>query len=136
MPVSQSDQQVIEATARAMQAGPAGEETILAHFAEDAVWVEPYTGQRRTHTGKEGIRAALREMWQQPSPPGFTITTNRLDAAGPSVRVDWTCHADGFPEMMRGYSLYTINPNELIARLELFITEAVGGSSPNPSDPR
>ena len=124
MPVSRSHQQVIEDTSRAMQAGPAGEATILSLFAEDAVWVEPYTGQRRTHAGKDAIRAALRQMWQQPSPPGFAITTERMDAAGPSVRVDWKCTCDGFPELMRGYSLYTISPANLIERLELFITEA------------
>jgi ketosteroid isomerase-like protein len=126
MPVSRSQQQVIEDTSRAMQLGPAGEATILSLFTDDGVWVEPYTGTRRAHAGKEAIRAALRQMWQQPSPPGFTITTDRIDAEGECVRVDWTCHCDGFPAMMRGYSLYTISPENLIARLELFITEAPG----------
>jgi hypothetical protein len=66
-------------------------------------------------------------MWQQPSPPGFAITTDRIHAQGSDVRVEWTCSCDGMPLLMRGYSLYTISPENRIARLELFITEA-----PNP----
>ncbi len=131
MAVSQNHQQVIEDTSRAMQLGPAGESTIMALFTEDAVWVEPYTGQRRSHEGKEAIRAALKQMWQQPSPPGFLITTDRMDAEGQDVRVGWTCSCDGFPNMMRGYSVYTISPDNLISRLELFITEAAGAPPAN-----
>ncbi len=126
MAISQNQQRVIEDTSRAMQLGPAGEAVIMSLFTDDAVWIEPYTGQRRTHTGKEAIRASLKQMWQQPSPPGFTITTDRMDAEGQSVRVEWTCSCDGFPKMMRGYSLYTISPENLISRLELVITEAPG----------
>ena len=115
---------IIEDSARAMQAGPAGEADIMALFAEDAVWVEPYTGQRRSHEGKKAILAALKEMWTRPAPPGFNIATDRIDIEGSSIRVDWTCSATGFPNMMRGYSLYTIGAEKKIARLELFITEA------------
>jgi ketosteroid isomerase-like protein len=119
-------QRVIEETSRAMQLGPAGESTILSLFADDAEWVEPYTGQRRTHSGKEAIRAALRQMWTQPSPPGFTITTDRMDVEGQSVKVEWTCSCEGVPKLMRGYSMYTISPEMLISKLELFITETSG----------
>jgi hypothetical protein len=49
MTVSHDHQQVIEDSSRAMQLGPAGESTIMALFTDDAVWIEPYTGQRRTH---------------------------------------------------------------------------------------
>ena len=124
MTVSQSHQQVIKDSSRAMQLGPAGEAAIMALFTDDAVWVEPYTGHRRTHAGKEAIRAALQQMWRQPSPPGFAITTDRIQAEGADVRVEWTCGAAGMPLLMRGYSLYTVAPDNRIARLELFITEA------------
>ena len=124
MSVTEDQRRVIEEAARAMQLGPAGEATILDLFADDGVWVEPYTGTRREHAGKEAIRAALREMWRQPAPPGFRITTDRLHAEGADVRVDWTCQSADFPMLMRGYSLYTIGPDRRIRRLELFITEA------------
>jgi ketosteroid isomerase-like protein len=126
MAVSPDQLQVVEDSSRAMQLGPAGEATIMSLFTDDAVWIEPYTGQRRTHEGKAAIRAALQQMWSQPSPPGFTINTDRIDAEGQSVRVEWTCSADGLPNMMKGYTLYTISPEKLIRRLELFITEAPG----------
>ncbi len=116
--------QVIEDSARAMQAGPAGEAAIMSMFTDDAVWVEPYTGQRRTHSGKEAIRGALKEMWTRPSPPGFAISTDRIDAEGRNIKVQWTCSCTGFPNMMRGYSLYTVGAANKIERLELFITEA------------
>ena len=129
MEPSQDARRLIEETSRAMQLGPAGESTILALFADDAEWVEPYTGQRRTHSGKGAIRAALRQMWTQPSPPGFAITTDRMDVEGQSVKVEWTCSCDGIPQLMRGYSLYSISPENLISRLELFITDPSGGSA-------
>lgn len=126
MAVSPNQQEVIENSSRAMQLGPLGEATILSLFTDDAVWVEPYTGRRRTHEGKEAIRAALRQMWLQPSPPGFAISTDRIHAEGTDVRVDWTCRSEAIPLLMRGYSLYTISADNRIARLELFITEAPG----------
>ncbi len=124
MTVSQNHQEVIENSSRAMQLGPAGESAIMALFTDDAVWIEPYIGQRRTHSGKEAIRAALKQMWQQPSPPGFAIATDRIHAEGPNVRVEWTCSCVGVPMLMRGHSLYTISSDNRIERLELFITEA------------
>ena len=136
MTVSQNQQQVIEDSSRAMQLGPLGEAAIMALFTDDAVWVEPYTGQRRTHAGKEAIRAALQQMWQQPSPPGFAITTDRIQAEGADVRVDWTCSAAGMPLLMRGYSLYAISTDNRIARLELLITEAPAPpAGASPGDP-
>lgn len=124
MAVNSEHLRIIEESARAMQAGPAGEADIMALFAEDAVWVEPYTGKRRKHEGKRAILAALKEMWTRPAPPGFSIVTDRVDIEGPAIKVEWTCSAAGMPSMMRGYSLYTIGAEEKIARLELFITEA------------
>ena len=136
MTVDQDHRQVIEDSSRAMQLGPAGESAIMALFTDDAVWTEPYTGQRRTHSGKEAIRAALNQMWQRPSPPGFAIVTDRIHAEGSNVRVEWTCRCEGNPMLMRGYSLYTISPDNRIERLELYITEAptppTGPSSSGP----
>ena len=124
MSVDSRHQKVIEDASRAMQIGPAAEAKILSLFTDDAVWVEPYTGQRRSHSGKKAIQSALQQMWKQPPPPGFAITTDRMDVEGSNIRVDWTCSAVGMPMMMRGYSLYTISAENKIARLELFITQA------------
>lgn len=106
----------------------------MALFADDAVWIEPYSGQRRTHSGKEAIRATLQQMWRQPSPPGFAITTDRIHAEGSNVRVEWTCGCEGIPMLMRGYSLYTISSDNRIERLELFITEAPAAPTGPSSD--
>ena len=68
MPLDDDDRKVVEELYKAMQAGPAGESAIMGLFADDAVLVEPFTGQPQTHSGKPAIRAALATMWQGRAP--------------------------------------------------------------------
>ena len=54
MPVKDEDRKVVEELFKAMQAGPDGEEALMALFHEDAVFTEPFSGQPRTHLWKAG----------------------------------------------------------------------------------
>ena len=64
MPVEKQDRGVVEALFAAMQAGPAGEDEMMALFAEDATLVEPFTGEVKTHTGKPAIRYPYSYRWR------------------------------------------------------------------------
>jgi hypothetical protein len=123
MPIDSNHQKVVEDSFKAMQAGPAGEAAMLALFADNAVFIEPYTGQRRTHNGKEAIRATFKEMWSRPGPP-VTLSMGRLDVEGKSLKAEWTCTSPVFPKPMKGYNLFTIGADQKIARMEVFITDA------------
>lgn len=80
----------------AMQAGPDGADALLALFADDAVYVEPFSGEERTHEGLDAIREALRPGWEQPL-PDLTITVDRVDTEGDRVTAEWTCRSPALP---------------------------------------
>jgi len=123
MAANMNAQKVIEDSFKAMQAGPAGEEAMMALFADAAVFVEPYTGSRRTHSGKDAIRATFKEMWGRPGPP-VTIRMDRLDADGVDLRAEWTCSSPAFPKPMKGYNVFRIGAGDKITHMEIFITDA------------
>jgi len=80
----------------AMQAGADGAATLLALFADDAVYVEPFSGEERTHEGIDAIREALRPGWEQPL-PDLSITVDRVDTDGDRITADWTCRSPALP---------------------------------------
>ena len=54
--------ETVERYFRAMQRGPEGEDELVALFADDAVYLEPFSDA--AHTGREAIRdAALFVDW-------------------------------------------------------------------------
>ncbi len=120
MAISDQDRAVIEALFKAMQAGPGGEEEMMALFAADAVFVEPFSGQVQTHQGTDAIRASFREMWANPAPE-LTLTLERVDVDGDCLRAEWNCTSPVFPEPMRGHDLFTIQKGR-ITRLEVVVT--------------
>ena len=117
----QSDRKIVQSLFTAMQSGPAGEENLMALFADDAVFIEPFTGRIQTHKGKEAIRASLQGMWQNPA-PDLKLTLDRVDVDGDRVRADWTCTSPVFPKPMRGFDLFSIQDGK-ITRLEITVTE-------------
>ena len=56
MSISDADRQVVESLFKAMQAGPDGEEAMMALFADDAALTEPFSGEPRNHQGIDAIR--------------------------------------------------------------------------------
>src|SRR5262249_27831619 len=99
MPVRDEDRRVVQDLMQAMQTGPAAKEELLALFAEDAVLVEPFTGQPLTHTGKPAIRASLEQMMQNRA-PDLTLKLDRVDMDGSTVRAEWTCTSKMMPGPM------------------------------------
>lgn len=102
---------------RAMQAGSAAAQDMERLFSEDAVYVEPFSGQPTTHSGKKAIMAAMQQGWQNPL-PDMTISLDRVDVADSRVTVAWTCRSPGLPGGEgRGVNEFTLKDGK-IARLE------------------
>lgn len=78
MSVSQPDHKLIESLYKAMQAGSAGESAMLGLFAEDAVFVEPFGGESKTHIGLSAIRATFQDMYKEPL-PDMRLQLDRVD---------------------------------------------------------
>ena len=109
--------EVVNAYFRAMAAGADAAEELFALFAEDAVYVEPFSGQSLTHEGKPAIEAYLRGSWEQ-SPPDLTLTVNRVDVDGERVRSEWTCESPAFETPVKGIDDCTVVDGK-IQRLEV-----------------
>jgi hypothetical protein len=101
---------------RAMQAGATSEAAMMVLFADDAEYVEPFSGQARTHVGKAAIRQTFMQGWQYPL-PDMTLDVDRFDIAGGTVTVDWTCRSPALPGGQgRGTNVFTLRDG-LIVRL-------------------
>ncbi len=105
-----------------MQGGEAAGDQLLALFAADAVYVEPFSGTERTHEGRAAIEACFRAGWAQ-TPPELTLEVNRVDVDGAVVRSEWTCRSPAFPAPVRGVDVCTVQDGR-IARLEVRFLEA------------
>lgn len=123
MSIDLQQRRVVEDLFRAMQAGPGGENAMMALFADDAVFVEPFSGQPQTHTGTAAIRQSFRDQWQHPL-PDLQLTLDRVDLDASVLRAEWTCTSPAFPTPMRGYDLFTLNADGKIRRLEIVVTDA------------
>ena len=122
MAISRADREVVEKLFKAMQMGPAGETDMMALFADEAVFIEPFAGVPRTHTGKAAIRSSFQGMWENPA-PDLQLVLDRVDVDGGIVRAEWTCTSPVFPEPMRGFDLFTIRSGKIV-RLEINVTSA------------
>jgi ketosteroid isomerase-like protein len=128
MSVAPADQRLVETYLKSMQRGPSGLDDLVSVFADDAVYVEPFSGNGRPaeHRGKAVIRQFFQGSLPR-NPPDFTVTLNRLVLDGEQLRADWTCTGSMFPGPMRGYDLYTIR-NGKVARLETYLAPPGGYS--------
>jgi ketosteroid isomerase-like protein len=103
----------------AMQRGSEGEDELLALFAEDAVYREPFGGQ--TLSGREEIGRWVRASRDQ-APPDLVINVERIDVVGEVVEATWTCESPVFLEPTRGRDRFTIRDGK-IERLESEVLE-------------
>lgn len=115
-----SPTEVVDRYFQAMQAGPPGAEGLFALFAEDAVYVEPFTGHTREHVGKPAIVACIRASWEH-APADLVLEVNRVDVDGELVCSEWTCRSPVFPAPVRGVDRCTVRGGR-IARLEVQFT--------------
>ena len=113
------DRTLLERYFRAMQRGPESEEELIALFADDAVYVEPFSA--RTHSGREAIREWLRSSWAD-QPPGIRLAVDRIDVIEEVVEVSWTCESDIFDAPARGRDRFTIRDGK-ISRLHSELLE-------------
>lgn len=94
----------------------------MALFAEDAVYVEPFSGSPRTHRGKPAICAVMQAGWKAPL-PAMSIDVDRVDVDGPVVRAQWTCRSPALPGGRgRGENTFTLHQGRII-RLETRMLE-------------
>ncbi len=121
MPVSDDARRTVQKVFEAMHARAEGEAAMRELFADDAVVIEPFSGQPRTHRGKKDIMAWFLEAVAE-MPPDMTLKLDRLDMDGDRVRAEWTCMASVFPTPMRGYDLYKIVRGK-IEHAEFVVTE-------------
>ncbi len=80
----------------AMQAGKVGAAALEAHFAEGAVYEEPFTGEIRRHEGRAAIMKAMALGWEMPM-VDTRISVDRVEVAGDEVQVAWTCRSPSIP---------------------------------------
>ena len=85
----------------AMQRGPDAAEELFELFADDAVYVEPFSGEERTHEGRPAIEACLQQSWKN-APPDLVLEVNRVDVDGAVVKSEWTCTSPAFPAPVKG----------------------------------
>ena len=121
MPVKDQDRKVVENMFKAMQAGPEGENAMMELFAADAVFIESFSGEVKTHQGKDAILTSFRETWKDPA-PDMKLIVDRVDVEGDRVRADWTCTSPAFATPMRGHDLFNIAGGKIV-RLEVVVTD-------------
>jgi ketosteroid isomerase-like protein len=119
--VSERDRATVERYFAAMQTGPGAVEDLVGLFEDDAVYIEPFTGQPQAHTGKTAIRAFFERALQQDM-RNARLTLTRLDIDGDKLRSEWTCELPSMPAPMRGFDLLNLRGGRIV-RLETTVTE-------------
>jgi len=106
---------IVERFFAAMQAGEAG--PIVELFADDGVYVEPFSGRVVEHVGREAVRAAFAAQVAHPLPEQ-RIEVDRVDVEGDTVTARWTCHSPALPGGRGcGVNVYRVHGGR-ITRLE------------------
>jgi uncharacterized protein (TIGR02246 family) len=111
---------LVERYFSAMQRGRDGQDELVALFADDAVYVEPFSGG--VHEGRDAIRDWL-EGSRADAPPDVRLTVERVDVDGDTVEAHWTCESPAFLRPARGRDRFAISDGR-IARLESTLVEA------------
>ena len=101
----------------AMQTGAAAEADMAALFADDATYIEPFSGAPAMHQGRLEIMKAMRAGWATPL-PDMTISLDTVHVEGGEVRVAWTCRSPALPGGAgRGVNRFTLRGGKIV-RLE------------------
>jgi len=111
------EREVIDRYFAAMRRGAEAEEEMMALFAEDAVYVDPFSGEARTSVGRDAIQATLRSGWEFPL-PDLKLTVDEITIEPGRATTDWTCESPALQGPIRGRDRYVIRDGK-IARLEV-----------------
>lgn len=109
--------EVVQSYFKAMQAGEEAADDLFGLFADHAVYIEPFSGESRTHEGKAAIETCLRAGWEN-TPPGLELEVNRIDVDGDQVRSEWTCTSPAFEAPIKGIDQCTVSGGRIV-RLEV-----------------
>lgn len=104
----------------AMRQGSDAETEMMALFAEDAVYVEPFSGGTEPAEGKAAILDRLRSGWETPL-PDMELDVRSIDVQGSHATSMWECRSSVFPAPVEGCDRYEFNAEGLIVRLEVEI---------------
>jgi ketosteroid isomerase-like protein len=110
------DRELIERYFQAMRTGAISSDEIVDLFADQAVYVEPFSGEASAHVGKDAIRQSFIDS-QKNAPPDMTLTLDQVDVDSECIRSVWTCSSPASPRPMRGQDLWTIREGKIL-RLE------------------
>lgn len=109
-------EQIVDRYFAAMRRGAEAEEQMLALFAADAVYAEPFSGEEPAE-GIDAIRARLRQGWETPL-PDMELDVLELEVTGGQARSVWECRSPGLPGPVRGEDRYEITDGR-ITRLDV-----------------
>lgn len=112
--------EVVERYFAAMRTGAAAEDDLLALFSDDAVYVEPFSGEPDPAEGRDGIRDRLRSGWESP-PPEMELDVLSVVVEGDRATSTWECRSPAFPAPVRGVDEYEFADGR-IARLVVRLT--------------
>ena len=105
----------------AMRRGSEAEEDMMELFADDAVYVEPFTGSEGPAVGKTAVRDRLRKGWEFPL-PDIELDVLEIDINGSRARTRWECRSPALPGPIQGEDHYEIEGGK-ITRLEVRILD-------------
>ncbi len=98
-------EEIIDSYFRAMRQGPSGQADLLALFADEAVYHEPFVAPETPAIGRQAIGDRLRTAWEDP-PPDMQLDVLQVDVDGSRAEVHWECRSPAFPAPVKGVDRY------------------------------
>lgn len=80
----------------AMQAGPSGLDLLGTLFADDAEYIEPFSGSAEPHRGRSAILRAF-DASRSDNFDDAVITLGAVEVSGEVITVHWTCISKAIP---------------------------------------
>jgi len=104
--------EAIDAYFAAMRRGADAEGDMLALFASDAVYEEPFSGEPEPARGIEAIRDRLRIGWSDPL-PDIELDVLSVDVVGDEASSRWVCRSPALPGPVRGTDHYVFRDGRI-----------------------
>lgn len=123
-----NNQRTVRAYFAAMRRGPEAEADMLALFASDASYHEPFSGAPGPAVGAEAISERLQAGWATPI-PDMELEILGIDVTGNRGESRWECRSPVFPAPVRGRDTYEFRDG-LITSLKVTIDETEGPHMP------